>query len=1190
MTEDITTNKGTSSIHESSNLNANQFNNLENNVIHGELNGEIADQPETGTGFNDKKSFHITSVTVQRNSTDGNADESTDESRTEDLSDTADMSTANIQAQTPGFPENLIRKDDVLYKVTSVGSAPIIPTSAQYGIAVVSNPNAELVENVNKFAVDCKLSDSIGKNEFSQNGIEVNCGTALNAKEINSKNERFKVVKIESNEPFRRGRWVCMDFLDQSMDQAKKTATVLNENEKSKRKDLEKKSEIVNGTINPEIMSSNDGNHKAEVEKIAQSSQVSESTSHINGEMPNSISPNQTFSTSFVPPASVSQSQTQSLTHIIIPQGTQPGSASGSYGHSQSLPHSELQHVHQNSQQQPMHITSSLQQSFHQHASLQNSQGLISQGIQHVPPQPQTEPVYNQIPMQQQQPLLQQYQSIQQPGMNQPAQQRIQPAQPPPSQPSQHSNPHCIPQIPQQQSNHSIPSQSSNPEQLLQQSTSQSVQQSNQQFQQNQAPAQPLQHSIQQVPMQQQTFQHQPGTQNATQQIIHPSVQQLSSQHHSPQQSSQASVQQMTTPSQTTQATSQQQLQQSNIQQSVLPSSVPHMSTQSAVGQPPVQSSVQFIPQQQSSLPQSVIQQSAPQQSSQSVLTQSQPQQVLQQALPSGSDQPIHIQPIQQQQMLSQQMQSQIPQQQLQQQQPQQQLQQSQTQLASHQQQMQHIPQQTIPQQPPSQQMQQSLPIQMQQQQMQPPQQQGQNQQMAHHQQILQTVPQQQQHQPPSQILQSQMAPVPNMQQSNIPHQAANFQNAQQTQTLPPASQPQVVQQCVPPQQITPIPQSLPPQHSIPAPSHQQQPQTQTLQQTLQSTQSMQHNTLNQQLPPSQSMNGSQPMQSQYQNVPTQIGDQNIPVSASPPTYQHEVLTNLAQTDVIMPNQYPLQQQPQNISAPTQHQLHVSLPQQYQNTTPSNYANASNINLVSTSMSNPQTQQQFFSHQVSQPVLPPCSQPSCSVASQDLSKICPHHHQGLVNVTQPPLMSVSSQNLSTNPPVMQSGSQQQQHSTQSVNAPIGLQSQNVYSMPSQNIYLQSSCSTVTSHTSANVQTQTTPNSQPCSSTGAPMPHYVLQQPVPSLPSVPVPSVVTAYGTKINAVHPSQLASHSYNANIPPSQIYTSGHTMLSNNMPFMDNTCVEYQGKSNVLFPEQVAEYVKNEETSFQRPNDDAER
>lgn len=27
--------------------------------------------------------------------------------------------------------------------------------------------------------------------------------------------ERFKVVKIESTEPFKRGRWTCMDYLDQ---------------------------------------------------------------------------------------------------------------------------------------------------------------------------------------------------------------------------------------------------------------------------------------------------------------------------------------------------------------------------------------------------------------------------------------------------------------------------------------------------------------------------------------------------------------------------------------------------------------------------------------------------------------------------------------------------------------------------------------------------------------------------------------------------------------------------------------------------------------------------------------------------------------------------------------------------------------------------------------------------------------
>lgn len=34
-----------------------------------------------------------------------------------------------------------------------------------------------------------------------------------------TRSERFKVVKIESTEPFRRGRWMCMDYLDHSVNQ-----------------------------------------------------------------------------------------------------------------------------------------------------------------------------------------------------------------------------------------------------------------------------------------------------------------------------------------------------------------------------------------------------------------------------------------------------------------------------------------------------------------------------------------------------------------------------------------------------------------------------------------------------------------------------------------------------------------------------------------------------------------------------------------------------------------------------------------------------------------------------------------------------------------------------------------------------------------------------------------------------------
>jgi hypothetical protein len=45
---------------------------------------------------------------------------------------------------------------------------------------------------------------------------QVNEGSALKLEDKDhGLQRRFRVVKIESAEPFKRGRWLCMDFLDQ---------------------------------------------------------------------------------------------------------------------------------------------------------------------------------------------------------------------------------------------------------------------------------------------------------------------------------------------------------------------------------------------------------------------------------------------------------------------------------------------------------------------------------------------------------------------------------------------------------------------------------------------------------------------------------------------------------------------------------------------------------------------------------------------------------------------------------------------------------------------------------------------------------------------------------------------------------------------------------------------------------------
>ncbi|XKL61878.1 hypothetical protein PGB90_001711 [Kerria lacca] len=587
MTENISTNKGISSIHnDSDSVDITEINNSENNVLNcDKLNGGIPGQSALGISYdsiNDKKSFHITSVTVQRNSADGNADESADESRTEELFDNIDMSTVDVQIETSKFPENIIKKDDVLYKVASVGSAPIIPTSAQYGIAVVSNPNSDLSDSVSKLVSIDKLNDFVIKNDYIQNGLENNYTTNVSNnvinKEYNIKNERFKVVKIESNEPFRRGRWVCMDFLDQSMDQVKKSTDISTDNDINKK---EVDSEILTSEIivNTENMANNnDMSYKITNEIENKILENTDATNHLNGDILKSVSPNQTFTPSFAPLSNLIQSQAQSLTHIIIPQQTvtptniQPSGAFLPPQQSSLQPSMIQQSTSQASNQQVLSQPGQAQaQQIMQQQLQTNSDSQLH--IQSLHQQSQPQIISQQIPTQitQQQPQIQQ--SQQQVQSHQQKVQHI--SQPTVSQLSQQ-----LPQSQQSQQQIQIQQQQPQPQQQLQQQS----QNSQQQIQHHQpilqiSPQQPQQ---QQQLQAQQIIQNQiPQTQNIQSGIQHQSIQQATpfsnTQQPSQQpQSSPAAVQQPVQPQVIPSCVQQQQMpqiQQSLSQQNTIQSS-----------------------------------------------------------------------------------------------------------------------------------------------------------------------------------------------------------------------------------------------------------------------------------------------------------------------------------------------------------------------------------------------------------------------------------------------------------------------------------------------------------------------------------------------------------------------------------------------------------------------------------------
>ncbi|XP_067010893.2 protein bunched, class 2/F/G isoform [Anabrus simplex] len=176
--------------------------------------------------------FQITSVTVGPRITNDGGDDSADdldESHTDDFSDVLDTSRiTDIENETPSFSEDTFSKEDVFFNATaaSLGTAPVIPTSSQYGLAIVASEgegnNSAPVTSANSVGGGGDVHVSVTE---SGNVINIVSGAKQNETEMRDvhshtgRNERFKVVKIESTEPFKRGRWMCMDYLDHTMQQ-----------------------------------------------------------------------------------------------------------------------------------------------------------------------------------------------------------------------------------------------------------------------------------------------------------------------------------------------------------------------------------------------------------------------------------------------------------------------------------------------------------------------------------------------------------------------------------------------------------------------------------------------------------------------------------------------------------------------------------------------------------------------------------------------------------------------------------------------------------------------------------------------------------------------------------------------------------------------------------------------------------
>ncbi|XP_076635052.1 uncharacterized protein LOC143348572 [Colletes latitarsis] len=164
-------------------------------------------------------SFQITSIIVgSRMSNDAGEDsnDDLDESHTEDNSVEHSRIT-DIDIETPSYSEDTFSKEDVFFNTSNaaLSTAPVIPTSSQYGLAIVPSEGNNVSNLVNDNNINTLDITSVTDNNII-NLLSSNAKQDADLREVHShgRNERFKVVKIESTEPFKRGRWTCMDYLD----------------------------------------------------------------------------------------------------------------------------------------------------------------------------------------------------------------------------------------------------------------------------------------------------------------------------------------------------------------------------------------------------------------------------------------------------------------------------------------------------------------------------------------------------------------------------------------------------------------------------------------------------------------------------------------------------------------------------------------------------------------------------------------------------------------------------------------------------------------------------------------------------------------------------------------------------------------------------------------------------------------
>ncbi|XP_018572143.1 protein bunched, class 2/F/G isoform-like [Anoplophora glabripennis] len=115
----------------------------------------------------------------------------------------------NLQASCP-LEEAQPVTDELAATTNATNATNVIPTSPQYGIAIMSNP--PVMPTTNDIPTET-LTPS------TETITDTTAKPSDESKELHStpsRNDRFKVVKIASLEPFKRGRWKCMDYVDEA--------------------------------------------------------------------------------------------------------------------------------------------------------------------------------------------------------------------------------------------------------------------------------------------------------------------------------------------------------------------------------------------------------------------------------------------------------------------------------------------------------------------------------------------------------------------------------------------------------------------------------------------------------------------------------------------------------------------------------------------------------------------------------------------------------------------------------------------------------------------------------------------------------------------------------------------------------------------------------------------------------------